>query len=147
MPECVADQSLAEAQAQIDDSERDDGGADPKAPAREFRGGLPKPDLSFVALGPDDHEQGQGCDYGAPELADISELIERHSVESAHHVERQRPVTGRLYAKRNGKHQQEYPPQDRARQTGLFGEVERAQTSLAMSQFDRALCHHQESMQ
>ena len=52
-----------------------------------------------VSLGSDDHQQGQRCDDRAPELADIRELIERHSVESAHHVERQRPVTGRLNAK------------------------------------------------
>jgi len=99
MPERITDQSLAETQAKIDDAKCDDGRADPNDPAREFRGGLPKPNLSAVSLGSDDHQQGQRCDDRAPELADIRELIERHSVESAHHVERQRPVTGRLNAK------------------------------------------------
>ena len=147
MPERVTDQSLAEAQAQIDDAERDHGRAEPQAPAREFYDGLAEADLPVVVLGADDHQQCQGCDGRAPELADISELIERHPVEPAHHVGCGGGVSGRQHGDRSGKHQQADPPQDRARQTGLFGEVQAAQTSLAVGQFDRALRHHEESMQ
>jgi hypothetical protein len=147
MPERVTDQALAEAKAQIDDAKRDHGRADPKAPPREFFCGPSEADTPAVLLGVDDHEQGQGRDDGTPELADISELIERHSVEPAHHVRGDGLVSGGERGDRSDNHQEADPPQDRPRQTGLFGEVERAQAGLAVSQFDRALRHHEECVQ
>ena len=60
--------------------------------------------------------------------------LERQSVEPAHHVRRDGLVSGGERGDRSDNHQEADPPQDRPRQTGLFGEVERAQAGLAVSQ-------------